>query len=71
MEYIPWGEGTSGSREEIGKGHGRVNIVQIPYTRHVKGKMRPVETISGMIGGRIKQNDGGGQLKYDILLDIF
>jgi hypothetical protein len=25
------------------------------------GKMRPVETIPGMGGGRIKENDGGGE----------
>jgi hypothetical protein len=31
----------------------------------VNGKMRPVETIPGM-EGRIKENDGGGEFKYDI-----
>jgi hypothetical protein len=30
------------------------------------GKMRPVETIPGMGGGRIKENDGGGEFNYDI-----
>jgi hypothetical protein len=30
------------------------------------GKMRPVEAIQGM-GGGIKENDEGGELKYDIL----
>jgi hypothetical protein len=30
-------------------------------------KMRPVETTSGMEGGRIKKNDGGGEFNYDIL----
>jgi hypothetical protein len=30
---------------------------------YVKGKMRPVETIPGMGGGRIKENDGGGEFK--------
>jgi hypothetical protein len=29
-------------------------------------KMRPVETIPGMGGGRIKENGGGGELKYSI-----
>jgi hypothetical protein len=29
-------------------------------------KMRPVETIPGMGGGRTKENDGGGELNYDI-----
>jgi hypothetical protein len=31
------------------------------------GKMRHVETIPGMEGGRIKENDGRGELSYDIL----
>jgi hypothetical protein len=29
--------------------------------------MRPVETIPGMGGRGIKENDGGGESKYDIL----
>jgi hypothetical protein len=33
---------------------------------YVNGKVRPVETIPGM-GGRIKENDGGGEFNYDIL----
>jgi hypothetical protein len=33
---------------------------------YVNGKMRPVETIPGMGKGEIKENDGGGELKYDI-----
>jgi hypothetical protein len=32
------------------------------------GKMRPVETILGMVGeGGIKENDGGVEFNYDIL----
>jgi hypothetical protein len=31
------------------------------------GKVRPVETIPGMEGGRIKENDGGGEFNYDTL----
>jgi hypothetical protein len=31
------------------------------------GKMRPVETITGIGGGRIKKNDRGGIFNYDIL----
>jgi hypothetical protein len=31
------------------------------------GKKRPVETIPGMEGGGIKENEGGGEFKYDIL----
>jgi hypothetical protein len=33
---------------------------------YVNGKMRPVETISGM-GVGIKKNDGGCEFNYDIL----
>jgi hypothetical protein len=29
---------------------------------YVSGKMRPVETISGMWGGGLKKNDGGSEL---------
>jgi hypothetical protein len=31
------------------------------------GKMRPAETIPGMKGRGIKENDRGGKFKYDIL----
>jgi hypothetical protein len=34
---------------------------------YVNGKMRPIETIPGMGEGEIKENDGGGELSYDIL----
>jgi hypothetical protein len=34
---------------------------------YVNGKMKPAETIPGMGGGEIKENDGGDQFKYDIL----
>jgi hypothetical protein len=35
---------------------------------YVKGKMRPVETISGMgVGVGIKENDGKGEFNYGIL----
>jgi hypothetical protein len=32
-----------------------------------KGKMKPAETIPRIGGGRIKENDGGDEFKYDIL----
>jgi hypothetical protein len=35
------------------------------------GKMRHVETISGMEEGRIKENDGGGEFKYDSIVRTF
>jgi hypothetical protein len=33
---------------------------------YVNGKLRPVETIPGMWEGETKDNDGGGELSYDI-----
>jgi hypothetical protein len=34
---------------------------------YVNGKMRPVESIPGMGGGEIKENNERGEFKYDIL----
>jgi hypothetical protein len=34
---------------------------------YVNAKMIPVEIIPGMGGGRIKENGGGGEFKYDTL----
>jgi hypothetical protein len=47
------GVGTSGSREDVGKGCRRVNMVHVHV--HVNEKMRPAETIPGMGGGGIKR----------------
>jgi hypothetical protein len=33
----------------------------------VNGKMKPVETIARIGGGRITQNDKGGEFNYEIL----
>jgi hypothetical protein len=33
---------------------------------YVNGKMRPVETVPGIEGGQIKENNGGGEFNYDI-----
>jgi hypothetical protein len=33
---------------------------------YVNGKMRPVETIPGVGGREIKENDGRDEFKYDI-----
>jgi hypothetical protein len=43
--------------------------IQFTYGVHmyVNGKMIPVETILGMKVRGIKENDGGGEWKYDIL----
>jgi hypothetical protein len=35
--------------------------MQILCIHYVNGKMRPVETVPGMEGGRIKENDGQGE----------
>jgi hypothetical protein len=32
----------------------------------VNGKMTPVETVLGMRVGRIKENGGGGEFRYEI-----
>jgi hypothetical protein len=37
-QVLSGGVGTSGRREEVGKGCGRVNIAQIPYTHVCKWK---------------------------------
>jgi hypothetical protein len=34
----------------------------------IKGKLRPVETITGMGVGEIKENDGGGECKYNMFV---
>jgi hypothetical protein len=34
---------------------------------YVNGKMIPVETIPGIGEGRMKENGGGDEFKYDIL----
>jgi hypothetical protein len=39
--------------------------MQTLCTHYVSGKMGCVETIAGL-GGRMKENDGGGVFKYDI-----
>jgi hypothetical protein len=33
---------------------------------YVNGKVIPVETIPGMVGGGIKESGGGGEFKYNI-----
>jgi hypothetical protein len=37
------------------------------YTSIQMEKLKPVETVLGMEEGKIKENDGGGEFKYDIL----
>jgi hypothetical protein len=63
-----WSVGNSGRGEDVGKGCGKVNMVQILCTHVCKWKTRPLETIPGMgeRGGEIKKNVEGGDLKYDI-----
>jgi hypothetical protein len=50
-EVVPvWGGGTSGRREEVGKGYRRVNMVQILCIHVCKWENETVETIPGMGG---------------------
>jgi hypothetical protein len=35
---------------------------------YANGKMRPVETVPGMEGGGIKENDGGGKFNGDTIV---
>jgi hypothetical protein len=41
-------------------------MVQILCTHECKWKKIPVETVSRMGKGLIKENDGGSEFKYDI-----
>jgi hypothetical protein len=41
-------------------------MVEYYILRYENGKMRPVETIPGM-ERVIKENNGGGELNYDVL----
>jgi hypothetical protein len=43
-----------------------IKIIRYFVYLYVNGKMRPVETIPGKEGGRIKENDGRGKFKCDI-----
>jgi hypothetical protein len=56
-----------GGSEEVEKGCRRVNIVQILCSHESKWKMIPVETIPEIGGKGIKENEGEGEFKYDIL----
>jgi hypothetical protein len=53
--------------EDTRKGCRRVNMVEYYVVMYENGKMRPVEIIPGIGGGRIKENDGEGEFNYDIL----
>jgi hypothetical protein len=45
--------------EDIRKGCRRVNMVEYYALVYENGKMRPAETVPGMGGEGIKENDGG------------
>jgi hypothetical protein len=62
-----WGPGGVGTSEEVkcGKRVWRMYIVQIRVHMYVDGKRRPVGTIPGIGEGRIRENDGVGEFKYD------
>jgi hypothetical protein len=58
------GCGTSGRRETMGKGGGKVNIMQIHVHMYVNEKTIPIETIQELWKGWLKENGGGGEFKY-------
>jgi hypothetical protein len=66
-QVLPGDVGTSGRGRRRGKGHGRVNVVQILCTHVCKWKIETcVETVPGMVCvcvwvGEIKENGGGGE----------
>jgi hypothetical protein len=47
--------------EDIRKRCRRVTMVEYYGLMNENGKMRPAEIIPGKGGGRIKENDGGGE----------
>jgi hypothetical protein len=53
--------------EDIRKGCRRVNMVKYYVHMYINGKMRTIETITGIGRGGKKENDGGGEFKHDIL----
>jgi hypothetical protein len=53
--------------EDVRKGCKRMNMVEYYVLVHENGKMRPVETVLGLGGEGLKENDGRGELNYDIL----
>jgi hypothetical protein len=53
---------------EIKKECRRMNIVEVLCIHSTEnGKMRPVETVSGMREWRIKESNGGAEFNCDIL----
>jgi hypothetical protein len=52
-----WRIGTSGRGEGVGERHSKVTIVQILCSHVCKWKNIPVETVPGMGGKRIMEND--------------
>jgi hypothetical protein len=61
-----WGIGTSGMDEEVGKGHGKVNIVQMLCAHVCKWQNENYWNYSKNGGRENKENDGEGELKYDV-----
>jgi hypothetical protein len=52
--------------KEMGKGYGKVNIVQILCTHVCKWKIDTCGRYSRSGGGGIKENDGVSEFNYDI-----
>jgi hypothetical protein len=59
-----WRVGSSGRRENVH--NGKVNIVQLLCIHVCKWKNDAFKTIPRIEVGGIKENDGGGEFKYDI-----
>jgi hypothetical protein len=61
-EWLPWEE-----RKTLGKGVGGCKHWKYSVHMYVNVKMRLVESVPGMGGLRIKENDGEGEFNYDKL----
>jgi hypothetical protein len=59
-------------RDRIGFSTSNVGITEHTGKNklYYKWKKRPVETIPGLGGRAIKENDGGGEFNYDILQEL-
>jgi hypothetical protein len=67
VKQVLSGVGTSGKGDIIRKACRGLIWWEYYVLMYENRKMRPVETISGMGGGRIKENDVRSEFNYDIL----
>jgi hypothetical protein len=67
VEQVLWGRvDTSGREEVVRRGGRRMSMVQKHAYIFINAKMIPVETVPGIWEGRVKENGGRGEFKYDI-----